>query len=203
MYLHANAKLGLAGRLALVICCTWTPASTRASCGPDTASPATDRSTRATGCARRQGSGTTTRTRSSTTTPARLRRAPQRRERRDRHRVCRARARLLRRARHRREAADDRQRLQLRQEPLPTRAARPPTASGTSPPAVPAPHQRQGRTLPPDDGTRMGLRPRLPLTSTSATRPCHTGSTTTDVSQVAGRWRPRLRECGWARVTAS
>ena len=32
--------------------------------------------------------------------------------------------------------------------------------------ALPAAHQRQGRTLPPDDGTRVGLRPRLPLTST-------------------------------------
>ena len=32
--------------------------------------------------------------------------------------------------------------------------------------ALPAPHQRQGRTLPPDHGPRMGLRPRLPLTST-------------------------------------
>ena len=32
--------------------------------------------------------------------------------------------------------------------------------------ALPAPHQRQGRTLPPNDGPRMGLRPHLPLTST-------------------------------------
>ena len=32
--------------------------------------------------------------------------------------------------------------------------------------ALPAAHQRQGRALPPDDGPRMGLRPRLPLTST-------------------------------------
>ena len=30
--------------------------------------------------------------------------------------------------------------------------------------ALPAPHQRQGRTLPPNDGTRMGLRTHLPLT---------------------------------------
>ena len=33
-------------------------------------------------------------------------------------------------------------------------------------PALPAPHQRQGRALPPDHGPRMGLRPRLPLTPT-------------------------------------
>jgi hypothetical protein len=30
-----------------------------------------------------------------------------------------------------------------------------------------APHQRQGRALPPDHGPRMGLRPHLPLTSTA------------------------------------
>src|SRR5579862_7769910 len=57
---------------------------------------------------------------------ARLRRAPQRRESSDRHRLRRAGARLLRRARDHREAADDRQRLQLRQEPLTRRAARQP-----------------------------------------------------------------------------
>src|SRR5439155_715657 len=98
---------------------------------------------------------------------ARLRRAPRRRESRDRDRLRRTGARLLRRARHRREAADDRQRLHLREEPLPARAARPP---GHPPPhhrALPATHQRQGRTLPPNDGTRMGLRTRLPLTSTT------------------------------------
>ena len=50
-------------------CCTWTPAATRASCGPATASPATARSAHATGCGPRHGSATTTRTRSSTTTP--------------------------------------------------------------------------------------------------------------------------------------
>ena len=98
--------------------------------------------------------------------PARLRRAPRRRESRDRDRLPRASARLLRRARHRRQAADDRQRLQLRQEPLPARAARPPRHPPPHHPALPAPHQRQGRALPPNDGTRMGLRPRLPLTST-------------------------------------
>ena len=98
--------------------------------------------------------------------PARLRRAPRRRESRDRHRLPRARARLLRRARHRREAADDRQRLQLRQEPLAARAAQPPRHPAPHDRALPATHQRQSRTLPPDDGTRMGLRPQLPLTST-------------------------------------
>ena len=84
--------------------------------------------------------------------------------RRDRHRLRRTRTRLLRRARDHRQAPDDRQRLQLRQEPLAARAARP---SRHPPPhhrALPAPHQRQGRTLPPDDGARMGLRARLPLT---------------------------------------
>ena len=83
------------------------------------------------------------------------------------------------RARHRREAADDRQRLQLRQEPLAARTARPPRHPPPDHPALPAAHQRQGRALPPDDGPRVGLRPQLPLTSTTQRRPCHTGSTTT------------------------
>ena len=69
--------------------------------------------------------------------------------------------------------------------------------------ALPAPHQRQGRTLPPNDGTRMGLRTQPTAHTTNATKPCHTGSTTTDGSQVAGRLAAPLRELGWARVTAS
>ena len=77
------------------------------------------------------------------------------------------------------QAADDRQRLQLRQEPLAARAARPPRHPPPHHQALPATHQRQGRALPPDDGTRMGLRARLPLTSTPQRTPCHTGSTTT------------------------
>ncbi|TML75300.1 MAG: transposase, partial [Actinobacteria bacterium] len=85
----------------------------RAFCGQDTASPATARSIRAAGCVPRLASATTSRTRSSTITPASLRRAPQRRESSDGDRLCRARTRLLRRARHRLQAADDRQRLQL------------------------------------------------------------------------------------------
>ena len=80
--------------------------------------------------------------------------------------VERARARLLRRARNPRQAVDDRQRLQLPPQPIPARAARPPRHPPPHHPALPAPHQRQGRTLPPNDGPRMGLRPRLPLTST-------------------------------------
>src|SRR5439155_22890081 len=65
------------------------------------------------------------------------------------------------------EAADDRQRLLLRQEPLAARAARP---RGDPPPddrALSTPHQREGRTLPPDDGQGVGLRGRLPLPSRS------------------------------------
>jgi hypothetical protein len=60
-----------------------------------------------------------------------------------------------------------RQRLQLRQEPLAPRAARRRGPRSSDDGAVPAPHQRQGRALPPDDGARMGLRPQLPLTSTT------------------------------------
>ena len=58
-------------------------------------------------------------------------------------------------------------------------AARPATNPAPDHQALPAPHQRQGRTLPPNDGTRMGLRARLPHHTTTAPPPCHTGSTTT------------------------
>src|SRR5712691_1716366 len=99
--------------------------------------------------------------------PARLRRTPPRRESADRDRLCRAGACLLRAARHQRQAVDDRQRLQLHQEPPTTRA--PGRAGNPSPedPALPPAHEREGRALPPDDGARVGLRPRLPLTSTA------------------------------------
>src|SRR5262249_26064878 len=52
----------------------------------------------------------------------------------------------------------------LRQEPLAARTAR---AAPHPPPndrALPPAHQRQGGTLPPDDGARVGLRTQLPLT---------------------------------------
>jgi transposase len=51
-----------------------------------------------------------------------------------------------------------------------SRAARAAQTARHPPPhhqAVPAPHQRQGRALPPNDGPRMGLRARLPLISTT------------------------------------
>ena len=69
---------------------------------------------------------------------------------------------VLRRPRHHRAAADDRQRLHLHQEPLAARAARRPRHPPSHHPALPAAHQRQGRTLPPDHGPRMGPRPQLP-----------------------------------------
>ncbi len=56
--------------------------------------------------------------------------------------------------------------LHLRQEPLAARTARRSRHLAPHDSALPAPHQRQGRTLPPDHGPRMGLRPHLPLTST-------------------------------------
>ncbi len=43
--------------------------------------------------------------------------------------------------------------------------------SDTSHQALPAPHQRQSRALPPNDGTRMGLRARLPITPPTRRRP--------------------------------
>ena len=57
--------------------------------------------------------------------------------------------------------------LQLRQEPLTAPSARQPWHPPSDHRALPATHERQGRALPPDDGPRMGLRARLPLTSTT------------------------------------
>jgi hypothetical protein len=56
--------------------------------------------------------------------PPRLRRAPRRRASRHCHRLRRTSPRLLRVPRHPHQTTDDRQRLQLRQEPLAARAAR-------------------------------------------------------------------------------
>jgi transposase len=103
--------------------------------------------------------------------PARLRRAPLRRESSDRHRLPRTSARLPRRPRDHSEAADDRQRLHLRQQPLAPRAAHKPSHPPPQNGAIPATHQRQGRALPPNDGTRMGLPPRLPNTPPPQRRP--------------------------------
>ena len=84
---------------APAICCTWTPAATRASCGPATASPATARSAPRLDAPRDEGRLRLRARDRRRPLPARLRRAPRRREGRDRHRLPRARARLLRRAR--------------------------------------------------------------------------------------------------------
>jgi transposase len=86
---------------------------------------------------------------------------------------------FFRRAWGRRQAADDRQRLKLRQEPLAARTAHPPGHPSPHDPALPATHQWQGRALPPDDGARVGLRGSPTAHIDSATRPCHTGSTIT------------------------
>ncbi len=68
------------------------------------------------------------------------------------------RAGLLRRARDHHPAADDRQRLDLRQQPLPARAAQ---REGHPPPAhqaLPTADQREGGAPPPDDGPGVGVR---------------------------------------------
>jgi hypothetical protein len=102
--------------------------------------------------------------------PPGLRRAPPRRDGSHRDRLRRARTRPLRRARHHRAAADDRQRLHRCPQPLTARTARqsrhPPPQDG----AVPPTHERESRALPPDDGPRMGIRSRLPDTSTPKRR---------------------------------
>jgi hypothetical protein len=102
---------------------------------------------------------------------ARIRRTPQRREGSHGHRLRRARARLLRRAPDRGKAVDDRQRLHLHPQPIAARPARQPRHPPPQDQALPAPHQREGGALPPDDGARMGVRAQLPLTSTPQRRP--------------------------------
>jgi hypothetical protein len=74
----------------------------------------------------------------------------------DGDRVPRSCAHLLREPRNHGEPADDRQRLRLRAQPLAPRTA--------CLPRCPPPHN-------PDDGARMGVRARLPLTSTPQRRP--------------------------------
>ena len=76
--------------------------------------------------------------------------------------------RLLRRPRHHRQRGADRQRLLL---PLQALRPRPSAArSSTAHPALPAPDQRQGRTVQPHPARGMGLRPRLPLRSRTRSR---------------------------------
>jgi Integrase core domain len=58
-------------------------------------------------------------------------------------------------------AADERQRLELRQEPLAPRAARPSRNQAPEHEAAAAAHQRQSRTVHPNARARVGLRPRL------------------------------------------
>ncbi len=99
-----------------------------------------------------------------------LRRGPRRREGHHRGRVPAPRDRVLRPPRHQRRARDDRQRLGLPlHDPrlrLP-RARRPPPAH----PALPAAHQRQGRTLHPHPARRLGLRRDLRLKPRTHRRP--------------------------------
>ena len=145
-------------------CCTWTSAATRASSGPATASPATARSARATGCPQTSvGYDFAHAIVDDHSRLAYVELHPTRGG--DGHRLRRARARLLRRARDHRQAADDRQRLQLRQEPLAVSCS-PAAASATSPPSPTgrAPTARSSAST--NDGARVGLRPRLPLTPT-------------------------------------
>ena len=173
---------------ARATCCTWTQAATPASCGPATALPATAHS-RSRGRSKRDAGRLRLRPRDRRRPlPARLRRAPRRREGSDRDRLRGTRPRLLRRARDRRQAADDRQRVQPTSTTAPSGSCSPDNGiRHLTNEAIPAPHQRQGRTLPPDDGPRMGLRTHLPLTSTTQHRPCHTGSTTTTTDDHTAR----------------
>ncbi len=73
----------------------------------------------------------------------------------------------------------DRQRVHLHQEPLAARAAHRPRHPPPHHPALPTAHQRQGRTLPPNHGPRMGPRPQLPHQPGAEPASWETGSITT------------------------
>ncbi len=89
-----------------------------------------------------------------------LHRDPPRRESRDRRRLRRAGARLLRRPRRHRAARADRQRLGLRPQPRPARAARPARDRAPHDPAAHAEAQREGVCL--SFGGPSGRAARLP-----------------------------------------
>ena len=167
--------------------------ATRASCGPATASPATARSAPAAGCDPRPGSATTTRTRSSTTTPGWPTSSSTTDEKAATVTAFVERA-LAFFASHgitaKRLMTDN---ALTTQQPLTARAARPSRRPPPDHPALPAPHQRQGRTLPPDHGPRMGLRPHLPLTSTPPAALPHWLTTTTDTTTQRNR-RPTTHQ---------
>ena len=91
-----------------------------------------------------------------------LHRDPPRRAGRDRHRLCRARAVVLRRPRHHRQATANRQRLDLHPQPLPARTAHRARHRAPPDPTANAQAQRQDRALPTDSRARMGLRTALP-----------------------------------------
>src|SRR4051812_42068662 len=103
--------------------------------------------------------------------PPGLRRAAPRREGGDRHRLRGKGACLLRLPRDHHQAADDRQRLRLREEPLAARAAGRRRDQAPAHPALSPADQRQGRALPPDDGEGVGLRRGLSLTPPSQRGP--------------------------------
>lgn len=95
---------------------------------------------------------------------ARLRRAAHRRTCRDDHCIRRACSDLVCPSRDSGQAPHDGQRLELHAQPLPTRTPGRPRDQAHHHKALPPPDQREGRALPPDDGTRVGIRHELPLT---------------------------------------
>ena len=207
---------------APAICCTWTPASTPASSGPATASPATAQARTAS-----TATASTSCTRSSTTTPGSP--TPRSTPTSDAATV----AGFLERAlAFYAEHGITAKRLMTDNAWVYVKQPRPSAqllARHADPAphdqALPAAHQRQGRALPPDDGARMGLRARLPLTprtrrrAATLARPLqhargHTAHSeadprsaafTTSVGRTSSR-RARTRlaaRCGRTRVQAA
>src|SRR4051812_34151667 len=75
--------------------------------------------------------------------------------------------------------ADDRQRVRLHPEQAPTGALACSRDRSPAHAALHAAHQRQGRALPADAATRMGLRARIRLKRRPVGPRCHTGCATT------------------------
>ena len=122
--------------------------------------------------------------------PRRLRRSPARPNHGHLHRVPGPGHRLVHRSRRQGRTGHDRQRFGLGVQGL-GRALRPARDPTPADPAVSAPHQRQSRTLHPDDAARVGLRCGLPELRPT---PPGTGTMALALQQPTTPQRPRPQD---------
>ena len=133
--------------------------------------------------------------------PRRLRRGPRRRDQGDRDRGPAQRGRLVRRPRRHRPAGPQRQR-QLLQVPPVARHLRRPGHHPEEDPALPAPDQREDRTLPPDPGRGLGIQEVLQLRVSPTRRSASMGPRVqpppAPLSHRQGRTHHQVGQPGWA-----